>query len=74
MNGVALLVEDNESHIELITDELVSALPGWTIEVASTLADARRRLDARSYDLFLLDFRLPTATASRCCATSARAA
>lgn len=59
MSNVGLLVEDNESHIELITDELASALPDWTIEVASTLAEARRRITARSYDLFLLDFRLP---------------
>ncbi len=57
MNG--LLVEDNASHIELITDELASALPGWTIDVASTLTDARRRIASASYDLFILDFRLP---------------
>ena len=55
----ALLVEDNQSHIELITDELTSALPGWVVDVAPTLAEARRRIDRRVYDLFLLDFRLP---------------
>jgi signal transduction histidine kinase len=59
MSSAALLVEDNQSHIELITDELTSALPGWIIDVAPTLAEARRRISGRVYDLFLLDFRLP---------------
>ena len=59
MSGAVLLVEDNQSHAELITDELVTALPGWTIDNAPTLAEARRRINARVYDLFLLDFRLP---------------
>ncbi len=59
MSNAVLLVEDNQSHIELITDELDAALPGWTIDVAPTLAEARRRISDRVYDLFLLDFRLP---------------
>lgn len=59
MSNAVLLVEDNQSHIELITDELVSVLSGWTIDVAPTLAEARRRIERRVYDLFLLDFRLP---------------
>ncbi len=59
MSSAALLVEDNQSHVELITDELIPALPGWTIDVAPTLAEARRRIGSRVYDLFLLDFRLP---------------
>jgi signal transduction histidine kinase len=59
MGNAVLLVEDNESHIELITDELVEALPNWTIDVAPTLAEARRRIQACTYDLFMLDFRLP---------------
>jgi signal transduction histidine kinase len=59
MSDAVLLVEDNESHSELISDELVDALPGWDIDVAPTLAQARRRIGAREYGLFLLDFRLP---------------
>ena len=59
MSNAALLVEDNQSHVELISDEIESALTGWTLDVATTLAEARRRMAARRYDLFLLDFRLP---------------
>jgi signal transduction histidine kinase len=59
MSNAVLLVEDNQSHAELVTDELLEALPTWTIDVAPTLAEARRRIQARSYDLFVLDFRLP---------------
>ena len=59
MSGVALLVEDNSSHVELISDELHSVLAGWTLDVVATVAEARRRFAARPYDLFVLDFRLP---------------
>jgi signal transduction histidine kinase len=59
MSGAALLVEDNSSHVELISDELHSVLAGWTLDVVATVAEARRRFAARPYDLFVLDFRLP---------------
>jgi len=59
MSNAVLLVEDNQSHAELVTDELLEALPTWAIDVAPTLAEARRRIQARIYDLFVLDFRLP---------------
>lgn len=59
MSQAALLVEDNSSHAELIADELETALPGWVLDQAPTLAEARRRMAARSYDLFVFDFRLP---------------
>ena len=59
MSNHALLVEDNSSHAELIADELETALPGWTLDVAPTLAEARRRMSARTYDLLVFDFRLP---------------
>jgi signal transduction histidine kinase len=59
MSGAALLVEDNSSHVELISDELSSVLQGWTLDVVPTLAEARRRFSSRAYDLFVLDFRLP---------------
>jgi len=59
MSNHALLVEDNSSHAELIADELEPALPGWTLDVAPTLADARRLLAGRTYDLLVFDFRLP---------------
>jgi signal transduction histidine kinase len=59
MSGAALLVEDNQSHAELIADELETALDGWTLDVAPTLAEARRRMEGKKYDLFVFDFRLP---------------
>jgi signal transduction histidine kinase len=59
MSNHALLVEDNSSHAELIADELEPALPGWTLDVAPTLADARRLMAGRTYDLLVFDFRLP---------------
>jgi len=59
MSPAALLVEDNSSHAELIADELELALAGWTLDLAPTLADARAKFGARTYDLFVFDFRLP---------------
>lgn len=59
MSQAALLVEDNSSHAELIVDELEMALEGWTLDRVPTLAEARAKFAARSYDLFVFDFRLP---------------
>ena len=59
MSNAALLVEDNQSHVELISEEIETVLNDWTLDVATTLAEARRRMAACRYDLFLLDFRLP---------------
>jgi signal transduction histidine kinase len=56
---VALLVEDNQSHVELMSDELETALEDWSLEVAGNLAEARRRIAAQQYDLFVFDFKLP---------------
>jgi len=59
MSNSALLVEDNSSHVELIRDELTAVLEGWTLEVAPTVAEARRCIARAPYDLFVLDYRLP---------------
>ncbi len=59
MKKAALLVEDNTSHAELVCDELETVLQGWTLDVSPTLAEARRKMAARRYDLFVFDFRLP---------------
>ncbi len=59
MSRAALLVEDNSSHAEMIADELEVALEGWTLDQVTTLAEARTKLSARAYDLFVFDFRLP---------------
>ncbi|TMA75574.1 MAG: hybrid sensor histidine kinase/response regulator [Deltaproteobacteria bacterium] len=56
---VALMVEDNQSHVELMSDELETELEDWSLEVANNLAEARRRIAARPYDLFVFDFKLP---------------
>jgi signal transduction histidine kinase len=45
--------------VELISDELSSVLAGWRLDVVPTLAEARQRIGAHVYDLFVLDFRLP---------------
>ena len=59
MGTVALMVEDNQSHVELMSDELETELEDWSLEVANNLAEARRRIAARPYDLFVFDFKLP---------------
>jgi signal transduction histidine kinase len=59
MARAALLVEDNRSHAELVSEELESALPGWILDVAPTIAEARRKMASRAYDLFVFDYRLP---------------
>ena len=55
----ALLVEDNSSHALLIRDELAAVLDGWGLDTAATLAEARRMIAARRYDLYVLDYWLP---------------
>lgn len=59
MSNVALLVEDNASHAEMIADELDLALSGWKLEHAATLAEARQKMEAKRFQLFVFDFRLP---------------
>jgi signal transduction histidine kinase len=59
MTKSALLVEDNSSHAGLIGDELSAVLAGWDLDVAPTLATARRLMGARRYDLYVLDYMLP---------------
>jgi len=59
MSRGALLVEDNQSHAELIADELEGVLEGWDLEVAASVREARRRVRERDWDLFLLDYALP---------------
>jgi hypothetical protein len=47
VSGAVLLVEDNQSHAELMRDELEDALEGWTLEGAASLAEARRSIATR---------------------------
>jgi len=55
----ALVVEDNGSHAVLISEELAGVLKEWTLDVVATIAEARRRMGVRAYDLYVLDFWLP---------------
>ncbi len=56
----ALLVEDNSSHAVLIRDELAAVLAtAGRSTTAATLAEARRSMAARRYDLYVLDYWLP---------------
>lgn len=59
MSKSALLVEDNSSHALLIRDELSAALDGWELDTAATVAEARRLMGGRRYDLYVLDYWLP---------------
>ena len=52
-----LLVEDERPIHELLTHALRAE--GYIVDVATTLADAWRELDARSYGLVIADWRLP---------------
>ena len=54
-----LVVEDNERHSDLIKDELEIEVPTSSVTVAPSVSAAFEALSARSYDLVLLDFRLP---------------
>jgi DNA-binding response OmpR family regulator len=52
-----LLVEDERAIHELLTHALRSE--GYVVDVATTLAEAWRHLDARSYALVIADWRMP---------------
>jgi DNA-binding NtrC family response regulator len=52
-----LLVDDEDSFREITSEELGHL--GHDVETAGTLADARRALGRRSFDVVLLDLRLP---------------
>jgi signal transduction histidine kinase len=59
MSKAALLVEDNASHAVLIADELSAVLGDWQLDTAATMAEARRLMARRRYDLYVLDYMLP---------------
>jgi len=54
-----LVVEDNRRHAELITDELRDSDPGTTVEWAETGTQGLDRLREETFDLVVLDYRLP---------------
>ena len=52
-----LLVEDERAIHELLTHALRAE--GYVVDVATTVADAWRKLDVHSYSLVIADWRLP---------------
>jgi signal transduction histidine kinase len=54
-----LVVEDNRRHAELITDELEESGVAAEVEWAETGAQALDKVAATSFDLIVLDYRLP---------------
>jgi signal transduction histidine kinase len=54
-----LVVEDNRRHAELITDELEESGVAAEVEWAETGAQALEKIAADSFDLIVLDYRLP---------------
>jgi len=54
-----LLVEDFEEHLHLFTELLATQPEAFEIEMATSLAEARTRLNSGKYDVILLDLGLP---------------
>lgn len=54
-----LVVEDNPRHSALIKDELEIEVPTASVTVAPSVTSAFQALSGRTFDLVLLDFRLP---------------
>lgn len=59
MMKTILLVDDEESIVDLLTSAIEDQLPEVTIEVATDGLQASRMLLARSYDGVVLDINLP---------------
>jgi len=57
--AVILVVEDNESHVELIRRALVPKGKQFNLAIAGTLAEARKKLAHASPDLLIVDYQLP---------------
>ncbi len=54
-----LVVEDDESHAELMKRSLQGAVEDYRLEMVGTLSDARAVIERSSPDIVLTDFRLP---------------
>jgi len=54
-----LLVEDFEEHLHLFTELLATQPEAFELEMATSLAEARTRLNSGKYDVILLDLGLP---------------
>lgn len=56
-----LLVDDNLDHVQLALRALKES-PDWTVDVARTGLEAQRKLKDATFDLVILDYRLPDTT------------
>ncbi len=57
--SLILLVEDDDSHVELMRMALQDAAEEYRLEHAGTLREARSAIDRQAPDLVLADYRLP---------------
>lgn len=55
-----LIVDDNDRHLDILSTVLSSV--GHNVETCGSGAEALRRLDARSYDVVVLDLIMPEIT------------
>ena len=67
-----LYVEDDPVDADLARRAVLRHDPGWSVEVATTLVEARARLaESGRYDLVLSDVSLPDGTGPSSCPISA---
>ncbi|MCM2281447.1 MAG: response regulator transcription factor [Bdellovibrionaceae bacterium] len=59
-----LVVEDTSEHFELIATSLGE---GYQLDLAPTMAEALKKIEARDYDLVLLDIMLPDGDGYQIC-------
>jgi len=55
--GRILVADDNQDTVELLTFLLSAS--GWQVSGANTVAEAKARIDAESFDLIILDSWMP---------------
>jgi DNA-binding NarL/FixJ family response regulator len=56
-----LIVDDHPLFLEALQAALESGFPGSHVAVAESILGARKKLDARGFDLILLDLKMPDA-------------
>jgi CheY-like chemotaxis protein len=54
-----ILLVDDEKHVRRIAEIHLSAVPGWSVTVATSGAEALEKAQSDKPDLILLDLRMP---------------